>query len=297
MGTGSQVREWTGPSRRRVPRFRLQEPMDVTVVRGGLPDTLPGRTMNVGERGIAAMLAGELQPGETVNVEVRLSPLAAPLRTSAQVKYYDRLRCGFEFVSITPEQRSAIRDWAKEVRAEAESSVAPPPKVSHISVKQIPPPRGSSGGGGGGFRGKPKTKRSLTAWMVATVIVAFIAGVFLWRWNRAWGELESGLKQPSDAPAEKTNVRVPTEVMQKLLVHRVDPVYPAEARKEKLEGIIALDIVVGQDGSVVSTKALNGPDILATAATDALRWWKFEPYRVNGEPVTVETTVAVEFKR
>jgi outer membrane biosynthesis protein TonB len=30
---------------------------------------------------------------------------------------------------------------------------------------------------------------------------------------------------------------------------------------------------------------------------DALRWWKFEPYRVNGEPAAVETTVAVEFKR
>jgi outer membrane biosynthesis protein TonB len=30
---------------------------------------------------------------------------------------------------------------------------------------------------------------------------------------------------------------------------------------------------------------------------EALRWWKFEPYRVNGEPVAVETTVAVEFKR
>lgn len=270
--------------------------MDVTVVRGGLPDTMPGRTMNVGERGIAAMLAGELRPGETVNVEVRLSPMAEPLRTIAQVKYYDRLRCGFEFVSITPEQRSAIRDWAKEVRAEAESSVAPPPKLNRIPVKQIPIiTRGSAGGGSGGFRGKPKTKRSLTAWIVATVIVAFIAGMFLWRWNRAWGELESGLSQSSNPV--KTSVRVPTEVMQKLLVHRVDPVYPAEARKEKLEGIIAVNIVVGPDGSVIGTKALNGPDVLAAAATDALRWWKFEPYRVKGEPATVETTVAVEFKR
>jgi protein TonB len=42
---------------------------------------------------------------------------------------------------------------------------------------------------------------------------------------------------------------------------------------------------------------LNGPDVLAGAAMDALRWWKFEPYRVNGEPAIVETTVAVEFKK
>ena len=85
--------------------------------------------------------------------------------------------------------------------------------------------------------------------------------------------------------------------MQKLLVHRVDPIYPADARQQNLQGIIALDIVVGPDGSVASTRALNGPDVLARAAMDALRWWKFQPYRVNGEPVTVETTVAVEFKR
>ena len=86
-------------------------------------------------------------------------------------------------------------------------------------------------------------------------------------------------------------------MMQRLLVHRVEPTYPAEARRERLEGTIALDIVIGRDGSVLSMHALNGPDLLARAAMDALRWWKFEPYRINGEPAVVETTLAVEFKR
>ena len=84
--------------------------------------------------------------------------------------------------------------------------------------------------------------------------------------------------------------------MQKLLVHRVEPVYPAEARNQHLQGIIAVDVVVGRDGSVESMRALNGPDVLAQAAMDALRWWKFEPYRVNGEAAVAETTLAVEFK-
>jgi protein TonB len=43
-------------------------------------------------------------------------------------------------------------------------------------------------------------------------------------------------------------------------------------------------------------KPLNGPEVLARSAMDALRWWKFEPYNVNGQPIVVETTVAVEFK-
>jgi protein TonB len=40
----------------------------------------------------------------------------------------------------------------------------------------------------------------------------------------------------------------------------------------------------------------NGPEVLAQAAMDALRWWRFKPYQVDGQPVVVETTVAVEFK-
>jgi protein TonB len=84
--------------------------------------------------------------------------------------------------------------------------------------------------------------------------------------------------------------------MEKLVTHRVDPDYPAAAHPANLRGVIVLDVVVGRDGSVVNVKALNGPEILGQAAVDALRWWRFEPYRVDGKPVVVETTVAVEFR-
>jgi TonB family protein len=129
------------------------------------------------------------------------------------------------------------------------------------------------------------------------VLAAFAVAGFWWKWNRSWQELESGLKSQQTSSAENPQAQVPAEVMEKLLVHRVEPTYPPEARKTDLQGIIALDIVVGRDGSVVKMRPLNGPDVLARAATDALRWWKFEPYRLNGEPAVVETTVAVEFKR
>jgi protein TonB len=60
--------------------------------------------------------------------------------------------------------------------------------------------------------------------------------------------------------------------------------------------VIVLDVVVDRDGSVIDVHALNGPEVLSRAAADALRWWRFEPYRVEGQPVVVKTTVAVEFK-
>jgi len=133
--------------------------------------------------------------------------------------------------------------------------------------------------------------------VILIIFAAFTLAVFWWRWNRGWEELELGLKSPQTMSAEKPQVQVPAETMEKLLVHRVQPTYPAEARKTNLQGIIALDVVIGRDGSVVNMHALNGPEVLARAAMDALRWWKFEPYRVNGQPAVVETTVAVEFKK
>ena len=153
---------------------------------------------------------------------------------------------------------------------------------------------GATSGSGGG---RPKKKRRWLGWAIFLILVAAVAGVAWWRWNRGWEELESELKNQQVSTAEKPQAQVPAEVMEKLLVHKVEPTYPPEARKENLQGIIALDIVVGRDGSVVSMRPLNGPDVLARAAMDALRWWKFEPYRVNGEPAVVETTVAVEFKK
>jgi TonB family protein len=293
MAAGAQARRWTGPSRRRVPRFQLQAPLDVTVLRSGVPDKLPGRSVNVGERGIAAVLAGELAAGEAVEVQLPLG--ADPLRARALVRHHDKLRCGLEFVGLSPEQRVAIRDWTKGAKVETELLLAPEPPIAKEKGNSGPEKR--SGNGSGGGSGKPRKNRFRLVWVVLLVLGAIVGSVLWWRWMRAWEELESGLKSSDPAVAEKPQAQVPAEVMEKLLIHRVQATYPAEARQAGVQGIIALDIVIGRDGSVVSMRPLNGPDVLARAATDALRWWKFEPYRINGEPAVVETTVAVEFKR
>lgn len=251
--------------------------------------------MNLCERGIAAMLAGELVPGESVGIEVRLPLLADSLRTRAMVRYQDRLRCGLEFVGLSPEQRAVIRDWAKEAKAETEFVASPMPVTAKKET--------IIGGGGnattsGGAPRKPKRRRRWIALVVLLLLAAIAGGAFWWwRWNKGWEELESGLGNPEVVTAEKPQAQVAAEVMEKLLVHRVEPMYPAEARKADLQGVIAVDIIIGRDGSVVGMHAVNGPEVLARAAMDVLRWWKFEPYRVNGEPAVVETTVAVEFKK
>lgn len=283
---------WNGPSRRRVPRFPLQAPVDISVLRSGIPDTLPGRSTNMGERGVSAVIAGELVPGETVGLEINLPTSTEPLRTRATVKYQRELRSGLEFIAMSPAQRSMIRDWAKEHKSEAEVTVPPPAPT--LEKRPVETPQEASSSSGGTRSRRPKWKLKSLA-LIAPVLIALAAGAW-WRWNRNWLELESGLKNVPATDSAKPQAQVPAEVMEKLLVHRVEPVYPPDARKENLQGIIALDIVVDRNGSVIAVHPLNGPDRLARAAMDALRWWKFEPYRMNGEPVVVESRVAVEFK-
>jgi TonB family protein len=307
MAAGAQARSWDKPSRRRAPRYGVQAPLDVTMLRSGIPDTVPGRSLNLCERGLGAVLAGEMIPGETVGVEVHLPTAPEPLRARALVRYQDHLRCGLEFVGLSAAQQAAIRDWAELSKAAAEQEpVLVKPGLTepaHVagkgSEREKPDTSGLRGSGGPGGPGKPSKKRR-GAWIALVIVVAILAAAFWWRWNRGWEELESGLPNHAakgNAPqVAAPEVQVPAEEMQKLLVHKVDPEYPAAARQEKLQGVILLDVVVGRDGSVLETRAMNGPDVLAQAAMEALRWWKFEPYSVQGKPAVVETTVAVEFK-
>jgi len=277
------------PSRRRVPRYRIAAPMDVTVLRSGIPDTMPGRSLNLCERGVAGMMAGELMPGEAVGLEIRLPQATDTLRTRALVRYQDRLRCGLEFVGLSPQQQAAIRQWLDRSKVDADAeTLTVTPSAATVTGKDGAAPPGSPE--------PPGRKPRLLRWIALAAVAALALAAFFWRWNRGWDEIESGLTAQEKNLAERPQVQVPQDVMEKLLVHKVDPEYPAAARQQKLQGVIAINVVVGRDGAVVEMHPLNGPEVLAQAATDAVRWWKFEPYRVNGEPAAVQTTVAVEFK-
>jgi TonB family protein len=270
----------------------LRAPLDVTVLRSGIPDTLPGRLVNLGEGGVAAVVAGELMPGEAVGVEVRLPLATDPLRTRALVRHHDKLRSGLEFVGLSVEQRAAIRDWAGQAKAELEPEI----RVIHVEGAAG---KGSESGGSGG-EPPPTRRRRGRLWVVlfAILLAVFILAAGLWwRWNHAWKVLESDLPEnEKTTEVTRPEAHVPAEVMEKLVTHRVDPDYPEAARPANLKGVIVLDVVVGRDGSVVDVRALNGPEVLAQAAMNAMRWWRFEPYRVDGKPAVVDTTVAMEFK-
>jgi TonB family protein len=283
MAAGAQTQH--RPSRRHSLRYGLQAPLDVTVLRSGIPDSVPGRSLNLGAGGVAAVLAGELLPGEVVGVEIRLPQSMAPLRARARVRHHDKLRCGMEFVGLSAEQQAAIRNFTEETTAEPEEDVRP----------KLPVEAAKSSEDGGSRAGKHRAGKARgKTWGIFLVFAAILLAVLWWRWNRGWDDLELGLRKGEGAM--QPQAQVPADTMEKLVTHRVDPDYPAAARPARLKGVIVLDVVVGRDGNVAEVHALNGPEILAQSAVEALRWWRFQPYRVDGRPVVVETTVAVEFK-
>jgi TonB family protein len=75
----------------------------------------------------------------------------------------------------------------------------------------------------------------------------------------------------------------------------VKPGYPMLARQMKVQGSVILQALIGRDGSIQSLKVLSGPAILAAAAEEAVRQWRFKPHVVNSEAVETQAKITVNF--
>jgi protein TonB len=95
--------------------------------------------------------------------------------------------------------------------------------------------------------------------------------------------------------ATPQRVRVSAGVTSGLLVRKVNPVYPPLARQARISGTVILHAVISKDGSITGLSLISGHPMLAPAAIDAVKQWKYKPYLLNGEPVEVDTEVQVVF--
>ncbi|MGA9801521.1 MAG: TonB family protein [Terriglobales bacterium] len=80
-----------------------------------------------------------------------------------------------------------------------------------------------------------------------------------------------------------------------VLVHKVQPLYPAEARRMHVQGDVVIDAVVTAQGQVNDLKLVSGDPMLAQAAMDAVRRWRYTPYSLNGQPIPKETRITISF--
>jgi len=99
----------------------------------------------------------------------------------------------------------------------------------------------------------------------------------------------------SQDPAQ-TPTEVPPDSVQSLLIRRVNPTYPPLARQARIQGTVMLRVLITKAGDIQNVRLVSGHPMLAPAAIEAVKQWRYQPYMVNGNPADVETSVQVVFK-
>ena len=90
-------------------------------------------------------------------------------------------------------------------------------------------------------------------------------------------------------------IRVGGNVQSTNLITKIPPMYPPEAKRDRVQGRVRLNVLIGEDGSVKDVVLIEGEPVLADAAIPAVRQWIYNPTLLNGQPVEVVTQVDVNF--
>ena len=90
-------------------------------------------------------------------------------------------------------------------------------------------------------------------------------------------------------------VRVGGRVQNARIVERALPVYPPEAVEQRVAGTVKLEAIIGIDGAVRDLSLVEGHPLLAPAAIEAVRQWRYRPTLLNGRAVEVVTLIDVHF--
>lgn len=75
----------------------------------------------------------------------------------------------------------------------------------------------------------------------------------------------------------------------------VRPSYPLLARQMKVQGSVILQALIGRDGTIQDLHVLSGPPILASAAQEAVKQWRFKPHYMGSEAVETQAKITVNF--
>ena len=152
-----------------------------------------------------------------------------------------------------------------------------PAKVQMIKEDDAPPPAAISGGVVGGVPG------GIPGGQLGGVIGGIIS-------STSSVAAVSNLSKP--APQR---VRVSPGVSKGLLTYRIEPTYPPLARQARIQGIVVLTAVIDKGGNIQNLQVVSGHPMLAPAAIEAVKQWRYKPFLLNGQPLEVETAVTVTF--
>lgn len=107
------------------------------------------------------------------------------------------------------------------------------------------------------------------------------------------GLVEMPAGTPKPAPH---TLRISQGISQGLLIKKVAPEYPQRALSMRIQGAVELLATISRDGNVTDVKLLSGDTMLARAAMDAVKQWKYKPYYLDDKPLEIQTEITVNFK-
>ena len=100
---------------------------------------------------------------------------------------------------------------------------------------------------------------------------------------------------PPSPDGTPQRIRQGGNVQQAMVISKVAPVYPAEAKDARIQGVVILETLISTEGRVSSVRVISGHPLLQQAAVDAVSQWVYKPTLLNGQPVEVVTTTTVNF--
>lgn len=105
----------------------------------------------------------------------------------------------------------------------------------------------------------------------------------------------NGHTQPVIQVTQSKPLVISSGVAAGMLIQKPPPVYPSIAKSARVSGIVELHAVISKAGTVKDLSVVSGPSMLRQAAVEAVRNWRYKPYKLNNEPIEVETTIHVIF--
>jgi TonB family protein len=92
-------------------------------------------------------------------------------------------------------------------------------------------------------------------------------------------------------------VKVGGHVQEPKLIATAMPVYPLAAKNAGIQGDVVVETTIDKDGNVAGTRVISGPAVLRQSALDALRKWKYEPSKLDGQAISVQMMVTIKFRK
>lgn len=170
-----------------------------------------------------------------------------------------------------PAQVVHVKPQPKFVEQKMVAPTVIPKQIKIIKEEAPPPDVGVTGGVPGGVPGGSSS--------------GVLGGII--------GGAPGGL--PAPPPKPTAPIRIGGNVMAGRLIRQVTPTYPQIAKIAHVSGTVILHAIIDENGDITSLTYISGPALLKDSALQAVRQWKYAPYKLNDQPVKVDTTITVIF--